>query len=504
MSLFRTSSNVLSSPDSGIVQRCIKAFSETINQLLFSTSSLDSRSLVVSSCNQIKIYEYENFRKKFDYARAHNESRISLVKSIPSDDSGRLALMLSSNVICILSNSLKIIRHYDPLKARNKYVQRFHQKVEQLNYSESQPDESISPCLRRRHCDNVEWKSNADNVIKTVTRDYSNELVTDISFTSDGRHLVVSFLDGFIMLCSTSLWDVRKLIKYPNGLFARRCDFIPFTAVDGHQKNATTTNKLLLTLTSHDELMLMSFADLNARTLDNMNDLSNYTIALNGRLMLNVKETGEVLVFDMEKCLQQTTFCEDKATVTEKNINSNQWNDDLGRIQTKVICSFSTFLSAIHEPDLRLTMFASPIRIILVSARGVFHLNVITIERSFSLSLTPSPLLQSDKFLQFNKSGENSLPRELGGTFNVTSNRKSISIPFLGWSRNRWKDVEMWKQTTHFGKLLMLSGIELILYPSRYTVKIESVKVPYSDLHICYAVHWKRDFDYDYDCDLVL
>lgn len=344
MSLFRTSSNVLSSPDSGIVQRCIKAFSDTINQLLFSTSSLDTRTLVVSSCNQIKIYEYENFRKKFDYARAHNESRISLVKTIPGDDSGRLALMLSSNVICILSSSLKIIRHYDPLKARNKYVQRFHQKVEQLNYSESQPDESISPCLRRRrHRDNAEWKSNADNVIKTVTRDYSNELVTDMSFTSNGRHLVVSFLDGFIMLCSTSLWDVRKLIKYPNGLFARQCDFIPFAAVDGHHKNATTTNKLLLTLTSHDELMLMSFADLNARTLDNMNDLSNYTIALNGRLMLNVKQTGEVLVFDMEKCLQQTTFCEDKAAVTEKNINSNQWNDDLGRIQTKVMCSFSAF-----------------------------------------------------------------------------------------------------------------------------------------------------------------
>lgn len=313
------------------------------------------------------------------------------MKTIPGDDSGRLALMLSSNVICILSSSLKIIRHYDPLKARNKYVQRFHQKVEQLNYSESQPDESISPCLRRRrHRDNAEWKSNADNVIKTVTRDYSNELVTDMSFTSNGRHLVVSFLDGFIMLCSTSLWDVRKLIKYPNGLFARQCDFIPFTMVDGHQKNATTTtNKLLLTLTSHDELMLMSFADLNARTLDNMNDLSNYTIALNGRLMLNVKQTGEVLVFDMEKCLQKTTFCEDKAAVTEKNINSNQWNDDLGRIQTKVMCSFSTFLSAIHEPDLRLTMFASTIRFILFSARGVFHLNVITIERSFSLSLFP-------------------------------------------------------------------------------------------------------------------
>lgn len=82
-----------------------------------------------------------------------------------------------------------------------------------------------------------------------------------------------------------------------------------------------------------------------------------------------------------------------------------------------------SFTSRIY---VRLTMFASPIRIILFSARGIFHLNVITIECSFSISLSLfPPLLQSDKFLQFNKSGENSPPSSV-----THSTSPSIENPF--------------------------------------------------------------------------
>lgn len=314
---------------------------------MFSTSSLDPRTLVVSSSNHIKIYDYENFRKKFDYARDNNESKISFIKTVPSDETGRIAVILRNNVICILSSSLKLIRHYEPLKARNKYVQRFHQKVEKLNYSESPPDEIVS----RR--DNTELKSNADNLIKTVTRDYSNGLVTDLSFSSDGSHLVVSFLDNFIMLCST-LWDVRKLIKYPDGLGVRQCDFIPFVTMEHHNE---ATNKLLLTLTSNDELMLMSFADLNAKTLDYMNNSTNYALASNGKMLLNIQHSGEILVYNMEECLKQTTFSARTVDAVKNGHHESnfQWNVELGKIQTKVISLFFAIvhISRLHEQQQR-------------------------------------------------------------------------------------------------------------------------------------------------------
>lgn len=317
--------------DSGIVQRCIKAFLDPINQIVFSTSSQDPRTLVVSSCNQIKIYDYESFRKKFEHARSNNESRISFIKMIPGDESGRLMSVLRNNVVCILSSSLKLIRHYDLLKERQKYAHRYPQKVEKLNYSKSEPD------ARQK---SAKLKSNADKLIKTVTRDYSNGLVTDLSFSSDGSYLVVSFLDGFTMLCSRGMWDVRQLIKYPDGLGTRKCDFIPFLPADSHNG---TTNKLLLTLTSNDELMVMSFVSFNAKTLDLMDNSLNYVLATNGRMLLNIQHSGEILVYNMEKCLKQTTFSTETVDVERngKYESNYQWNVELGKIQTKVIFLFS-------------------------------------------------------------------------------------------------------------------------------------------------------------------
>jgi hypothetical protein len=323
--------------DSGIVQRCIKAFFNPINQLLF--SSLNPRMLLASSCNQIKIYEYENFRKKFDYAREHNDVKISFVKLVPtSDESCKVILVLRNDIICILSNSLRIIRHYDPLKARSKYLQRFPRKVEKLNYS------AVPFSLADEHFgDNVGMKANADNlIIKSMTRDYSNGTLTDVSISNDGIHLIVSFLDNFIMLCSTTVWDVRKLIKYPDGIFIKQCDFIPFVTAD-------YSNKILLTLASNDDLMLMSLSDFNAKTLINMNNSSNYILATNGKILLNIQNSGEILVFNMEQCMDEKsanpTSCGDvvmeKSNLDGKNIVKNDnhqlWNAELTKMKIKVI-----------------------------------------------------------------------------------------------------------------------------------------------------------------------
>lgn len=323
--------------DSGVVQRCIKAFFNPINQLLFS-SLLDPKMLVASSSNQIKIYEYENFRKKFDYARENNDVKISFIKvCTTNDESCKVITVLRNDIICILSNSLRLIRHYEPLKARSKYLQRFPRKIEKLNYNDiplQPPDEYFQ-------------SRSADNLIKSMTRDYSSGSLTDVSISNDGNHLIVSFLDNFIMLCSTTLWDVRKLIKYPDGIFIKQCDFIPFTSHD---------NKMLLTLASNDDLMLMSLRDFNAKTLINMNNSSNYSLASNGKILLNIQNSGEMLVFNMEQCIKENsvnvTSCEDSAMTKTNldckiNVKSEHWNAaELGKMQTKVILLANTHFFA--------------------------------------------------------------------------------------------------------------------------------------------------------------
>lgn len=299
--------------------------------------------LLASSSNQIKIYEYENFQKKFEYARAHNDVKISFVKLIPtSDESCKVISVLKNDIICILSNSLRLIRHYDPLKARSKYLARFPHKMEKLNYCDSRPDEHIGVVGN-------EMKMNADNLIKSMTKDYSNGTVTDVSISSDGNHLIVSFLDNFIMLCSTSLWDVRRLINF-DGLFVKQCDFIPFTTAESPR------HKMLLTLASNDDLMLMSIKDLNAKTLLNMNNSTNYVLATNGKILLNIQITGEILAFNMEQCLTEasknvTNCVTENATMSNSDLVKNethQWKVEIGKMQTKVIPAelfFNFFLS---------------------------------------------------------------------------------------------------------------------------------------------------------------
>jgi hypothetical protein len=302
--------------------------------------------LVASSNNQIKIYEFENFRKKFDYTKEHNNVKISFIKLIPTnDESCKVLVILQNDIICILSNSLRLIRHYDPLKARSKFLQRFPRKIEKLNYNDitlhHPPDELFNANDEKNEIKATNGNKVDNLIIKSMTRDYSSGSLTDVSISNDGNHLIVSFLDNFIMLCSTSLWDVRKLIKYPDGIHIKQCDFIPYTS------SLEQSNKTLLTLASNDDLMLMSLRDLNAKTLINMNNSSNYTLATNGKILLNIQNSGELLVFNMEQCMKESivnlTSCEDYA-MTKSNLNSKNsiknehWNStELGKMQTKVI-----------------------------------------------------------------------------------------------------------------------------------------------------------------------
>lgn len=307
--------------DTGTTLRCIKAFSNPINQLLFPFSH--PKTFVASSTNQIKIYDLDSFVKRSDFT-ARDDARIKSTKIIPHDD--RLFVVLSSGIICILTNSLKLIRHFDPLKARQKYLQKTNQKMEKLNYihhPENGDDDEIC------------W--DVDKLIKSVTRDYQDGIITDVSFSPNGSCLCVSFLDNFIMLCSTSMWDVRRVMKFP-GIYIKQSTFVPTT----HEFNSN----MLLTSTSNDDLMLMSLKDLNSRMLIEMNNSFAFTVSFNGKLLMNIQKSGEILVYNLEYCLNAA----DDDNGMKKNVNameesdakwtkpdSNETSAELDKIQTKVI-----------------------------------------------------------------------------------------------------------------------------------------------------------------------
>lgn len=128
----------------------------------------------------------------------------------------------------------------------------------------------------------------SDRIIKSVTRDYQNGIIADISFHSNvDSTAVIALMDNTIILISTTMWDVRRVIAYPD-FYIKQCQFI--------------ASNVLLTQTSNDELMLtcMNGYDLNSRMLIDMNNLSEFFLSANGRLLVNLQQSGEMLVYNLE------------------------------------------------------------------------------------------------------------------------------------------------------------------------------------------------------------
>lgn len=316
--------------DCGTILRCIKAFSECINQLLFPFSN--AKTFVASSTNQIKIYDFKSFVKKNEFT-PKDDARIVVIRMIPHDD--RMLVVCSNNIVCILTSALKLIRHFEPLKARQKYLQKANQKMEKLNYV-SQPDDDND--------DNM----NVDKLIKALTRDSYNGIVMDASFAPNGSSFCLCFADNSMMFCSATLWDVRRVIKFPD-FYIKQSDFITY--------NGENNANMLLTATSNDDLMLISLKDLNSKMLIDMNNSTAFSVSSNGKILLNIQQSGEILVYNMDNCLNEfvdmdTTNCTRTLTETDEKCtkkSNNDWSIELDRIQMKVISmvivrTFSMFM----------------------------------------------------------------------------------------------------------------------------------------------------------------
>lgn len=312
--------------DCGTTLRCIKASASPINQLLFLSS--EPKAFVASSANQIKIYDLDSFVRKNEFSPG-DDARINSVKIVPHDD--RLFVVLHTDIICILSNSLKLIRRFEPLKVRQKYLQKSNQKMERVNYIHEPAD------------DVDDNDADVDKLIKSVTRDYQNGIVQSVSFAPNGSSFCVSFLDNSLMLCSTTMWDVRRVIKFPD-FYIKQCDFI----TSSHDRHSPSW---LLTLTSNDDLMLVSLRNLNSKMLIEMNNSTGFVLSANERVLLNIQLSGEILAYDLDDCVNSAVES-DVDVIGEKvasdvkctkHDNDDGWSAELDKVQMKVIMRQRSF-----------------------------------------------------------------------------------------------------------------------------------------------------------------
>jgi hypothetical protein len=164
-----------------------------------------------------------------------------------------------------------------------------------------------------------------ERIIKSVTRDYQkNGIITDVAFHSNlsvNAIVIVALMDNTMLLISSTLWDVRRVIVYPD-FYIRQCQFLFLPHMDMNVGN------VLLTLTSNDDLMLTCLngsTDLNSRMLIDMTNLNSFALSANGRLLVNVHESGELLMHNLQQHLNDLMLT--KGSRVMNGIRRNKRNE---------------------------------------------------------------------------------------------------------------------------------------------------------------------------------
>lgn len=169
--------------DNGRVIRCIRAFSNKINQVLCCSlsSSRGMKTFLASTTNQIKIYEYDKFTRKSEFS-FRNEMRIKFIKWMPYDD--KVLAILQNDTICVFGcdgSLLKPIRRYDPLKAREKFLRKSNNRIEMLKYVCNNNEANDHKVVMA----DTSGKSNKNYKIKFLSESFS--FIINFVITEDSR-----------------------------------------------------------------------------------------------------------------------------------------------------------------------------------------------------------------------------------------------------------------------------------------------------------------------------
>lgn len=100
--------------------------------------------------------------------------------------------------------------------------------------------------------------------------------------------MTVTFLDNTLAIISTMLWDVKRIIKFPD-LSIIQSEYIQDQSAG-----------FLLAMTSNDSLLLLNLDALNVKVVIEKGSSIKFALSRNGRVLCSVLETGEIYVYNLE------------------------------------------------------------------------------------------------------------------------------------------------------------------------------------------------------------
>lgn len=256
-----------------------------------------SNGFLVATNTGIKIYDSEysamastttspapnqNQNQNSNLNQKLSERTINVIKLMPNDDKFVICLSDDSINICAVNGNqnhgLKIIKEFFPLKLREKYLTKSN-KIEILEQFDGTENDY----------DIADESENVEKLIRAVTQDYRMGLISDIAFNQSGNEFLMSCWDCTITVFSASLWQVKKIIKFPN-ISIRQFEFLP---TQEHQKP-------VMSLSSDNSLFIFDPNQVHSKVFISKFNSYKFAVSENGKILSNIVESGEIFVYNLD------------------------------------------------------------------------------------------------------------------------------------------------------------------------------------------------------------
>lgn len=146
-----------------------------------------------------------------------------------------------------------------------------------------------------------------------ISINYSNGRISTISLTENGRFLAIGCIDNILMIFSTTLWEIVKLIKVTDILFKE----IKFCTIYGKE------TKLINILSKSGNVFLINLDENCGKTEIHKNSGWKIINSNNGKMLAIILNSGEILINNNEIHLQRIKFHQSNLSSLKLNKHSD-------------------------------------------------------------------------------------------------------------------------------------------------------------------------------------
>lgn len=230
-------------------------------------------------------------RMKHTFDFSEKSFKIINSEFIPTFD--KIISCFSDDSISVWSSiNFKLIKNILPFRVMEKYLKK--NSIEYLEISDGgKPDEK---CMK-----------------ESLSINYSNGRLSNISQTENGRFMVIGSIDNILMIFSTTLWEVVRLIKLTDIILKE----IKFVTIHGKEI------KIINVLSKNGDVFLINLEENRGITEIHKNTGWKIKNSNNGKMLAIILNSGEILINNNEIHLQRIKFHQNNLSSLKLNKHSD-------------------------------------------------------------------------------------------------------------------------------------------------------------------------------------